>query len=96
MFKLTNKDTRTTDILSCCGCFVTCMGAHFPTVELDNAIQLSTISRMLEFLWRSSKWACQFDHFLQYTSGLEFLACSLDTDLNCVTAMLQLCPSVNH
>ena len=96
MFKVNNKDTRTTDILPCSGCFVTCMGAHFPTVELDNAIRLSTLSRMLEFLWHSSKWARQFDHFLQYMSGLEVLACSLDTDLNCVTTMLQLCPSLNH
>ena len=48
------------------------------------------------FLWCSSKWACQFAHFLQYMSGLEVLACSLDTELYYVTTLLLLCPSLNH
>ena len=48
------------------------------------------------FLWHSSKWAHWFGSFLQYTSGLEVLACSLNTDLIYVTTMLQLCPSLNH
>ena len=69
---------------------------HFPAVELDNAIQFSTLFRMSRFLWHSSKWAHRFGHCLQYTSGIEVLAFSLDTDLNCVTAMLQLRTSLNH
>ena len=72
------------------------MGTHFPAADLDNAIRFSTLSRMSGFLWHSSKWASRFGHFLQYTSGLEVLVCSLDTDLNYVTAMLQLCFSLNH
>ena len=71
------------------------MGAHFPAVELDNAIWFSILSRMSGFLWHSSKWACRFGRFLQYMPGLEVLACSLDTDLSYVTAILQLCPSLN-
>ena len=57
------------------------MGASFPAVELDNAIRFITLSRMSGFLWHSSKWAHQFACFLQYMSGFEVLACSLDTDL---------------
>ena len=72
------------------------MGAHFPAVELNNAIRFSILSRMSGFLWHSSKWARQFDRFLQYTSGLEVLACSLDTDINYVTTKLQLRLSLNH
>ena len=53
-------------------------------------------SRMSGFLWHSFKWACQFGCFLQHTPWLEVLACSLDTDLNYVPAMLQLHPSLNH
>ena len=64
------------------------MSMHFPAVELDNAIQFSTLSGMSGFLWHSSKWACRFGRFLQYMPGLEVLACSLVTDLNYVTAML--------
>ena len=78
-------------------CFLTCMGANFPAVELDNTIWFSTLSRMSGFLWHSSKWACQFSCFLQYMSGLEVLACSLSTNLNYVITMLQLHPSLlNH
>ena len=62
--------------------FLTCMGAHFPAVELDNAKWLSILSRVSGFLWHSSKWACRFGRFLQYTSGLKVLACSLDIDVN--------------
>ena len=47
-------------------------------------------------MWHSSKWAHWFGRFLHYTPGLEVLACSLDTDLNYVTAMPQLRPSLNH
>ena len=72
------------------------MGGHFPTVELDNAIQFTTLSWMSGFLWYSSKWARWFGRFLQYATGLEVLACSLDTKLNYVTAILQLCPLLNH
>ena len=55
-----------------------------PAVELDNTIQFSTLSRMSGLLWYSSKWVCCFGRSLQYTSGIEVLACSLDTDLNYV------------
>ena len=73
------------------------MGVHFPTVELDIAIWFSTLSRMPRFLWHGSRWARWLDHFLQYnTPRLYVLACNLDTDLNYVTAMLQLCLSLNH
>ena len=72
------------------------MGAHFPAVELDNVIQFRIPSRKSGFLWRSSKWARRFGRFLQYTSGIEVLPCSHDTDLNYVTTMLQLHPSLNH
>ena len=73
------------------GFFITCTGAHFPAVELDNAL-FSTLSRMSGFLWHSSKWACQFGRFLQYTPGLEKLACSLNTDLNYMTTMHRTVP----
>ena len=56
------------------------MGAHFPAVELNDAIWFSTLFSMSGFLWHSCKWASRFSRFLQYTSGLEVLACSLDTD----------------
>ena len=58
------------------------MGAHFPAVELDNTIRFSTLSRISGFLWHSSKWVRRFGRFLQYTSGIEVLACSLDTNLD--------------
>ena len=38
--------------------------------------------------WHISKWAHQFSHFLQYTSELEVLACSLNTDLNHANTIL--------
>ena len=31
------------EVLPCSGCFVTCMGAHFPTFELDNGIRFITL-----------------------------------------------------
>ena len=67
------------------------MGAHFLAVELENAIPFDTLSRMSGFLWHSSKWACRFGRFLQYTSELEVLARSLDIDLTYGITMLQLC-----
>ena len=70
------------EVLSCSGWFLTCMGAHFPAVELDNANWLSILSRMSGFLWHSSKWDCRFGRFLQYTSGLKVFACSPDIDVN--------------
>ena len=84
------------EVLQCSSCFITCMGADFPAVELDNAVRFSILSRMSAFLWRSSKWACRFGRFFQYASGLEVLACSLDTDVNYVTTMLQPRLSLNH
>ena len=84
------------EVLPCSGCFTTCMGAHFHAVQLDNTISFSTLSRMSGFFWHSSKWARRFGCFLQYMSGLEVLACSLDTDLNYVITMLRLHPSLNH
>ena len=83
------------EILPCSGCFITYIGAHFPVVELDNAIQFSTFSRMPGLLWHISKWPCRFGRFLQYTSGLEVLASNLNTDLNYVITMLQVHPSLN-
>ena len=71
------------------------MGVHFPGVKLDNAIWFSTLSRMSGFLWHGTKWAGCVGQSLQYTSGIEVLPCSLDTNLNYVTAMLQLHPSLN-
>ena len=68
---------------------------HFPAVELDNVIWFSILFAMSVFLWYSSKWACWFSRFLQYTSGLEVLACSLDTEINYVATMLQLHLSQN-
>ena len=62
--------------------------SHFPVVELDNAIWFGTLSREPGFLWHGSNWAGQFVHFLQYTSGLEALACSIYTDFNYVITML--------
>ena len=72
------------EVLSFSGCFITCIGAHFSPVELDNMIQFSLLSRMSRFpvLLHSSKWACRFGHSLEYMSGIEVLACSLNTDLN--------------
>ena len=32
------------EVLSCSGCFITCMGAHVPAAELDNAIWFSILS----------------------------------------------------
>ena len=84
------------EVLPCSGYFITCMGAHFPAVELDNIIWFSTLSSKSGFLWHSSKWAHKFSLFLQYASGIEVLACSLDSNLNYVTAMLQLHPSLIH
>ena len=66
-------------------------------VELDNVIRFSTLSRISGYLWHSSKWAHRFGRFLQYTPGLEVLACSFDTDLNYVTlAIPQMCSFLNH
>ena len=85
-------DSSGVEVLSCSGCFITCMGAHFPTVELDNSIQIGTLSRIPG--WGScGNW---FGRFLQYKSRLEILACSLDADLNYVTTMLQLRLYLNH
>ena len=72
------------------------MGAHFPTVEFDNAIRFSTLFRMSRFLWYSSRWARRFGCFFQYKPGLEVLASSLDTDRNYVTPTLQLHHSLNN
>ena len=84
------------EVLPCSGCFINYIGVHFPVIELDNTIWCNTLSRMLGFLWHSFKWACQFGHFLQYMSEIKVLACSLDIDLNYMTTMLQLHPSLNH
>ena len=57
------------EVLPCSCCFITCMGVHFPVVELDDAIWFSTIFRMSGFLQHSSKWVHQFGRFLKYPSG---------------------------
>ena len=41
---------------SCSGSFTTCMGAHFPAVELDNAIRFSILSRVSGFMRHSPNW----------------------------------------
>ena len=84
------------EVLPCSGCFISCMGAGFTAVELDNAIRFSTLSRMSGFLCHSSKWTRLFSRFLQHTSKIEVLACSLNTNLNYVTTMLQLHLSLSH
>ena len=84
------------EVIWCSGCFITSTGVQFPTIELDNTIWFSTLSKMSGFLRHSSKWACWFSCFLQYKSGLEVLGCSLNNDLNYVTTMFQLHPSLNQ
>ena len=49
------------------------------------------LERVSGYLWYRSKWSCRFGHVLQSASGLEVLACSIDTDFNCVITMLQSC-----
>ena len=71
------------------------MGGHFPAVGLDNVVCFSTLFMMSGFLWHSSKWARRFNCSLQYTSGIEVLAYSFNTNLNYVTTMLQLHPFSN-
>ena len=83
------------EALPCSVCFATCMGAFFSTVELDNAIQLSTLSRASGFPWDSSKWVRRFGRSLQYALWLEVLACSFYTDFSSVITMLQLLPTLN-
>ena len=68
--------------------YTACIGMHFLADELDNVIQFGTLSRVSGFLCHGSKWAHRFVHFLQYTSGLEVLACSIYTDFNYVITML--------
>ena len=46
---------------------------------------------MSGYLWYRSKWSPWFGRVLQYTSGLEVLSCSIDTDFNYVINMLQSC-----
>ena len=62
--------------------YTACVGAHVPAVELDNAIWFGTLSRVSVFLWHGSKWALRFVCFLQYTLGLEVVACRIYTDFN--------------
>ena len=71
------------------------MDALFPTVELDNTIWFSTLSRVSRFLWHGSKWVPWLQCFLQYMSGLEVLACSFDINFEPVITMLQLCSLIN-
>ena len=62
--------------------FITCMGAHFSAVELDNAIRFSTLPGC-----QGSCGIVPNGHAAM--PGLEVLARSLDTDLRYVTTMLQ-------
>ena len=62
--------------------YTACVGAHVPAVELDNAIWFGTLSRVSVFLWHGSKWALRFVCFLQYTLGLEVVACRIYNDFN--------------
>ena len=72
------------------------MDAHFSVIELDNIIQFSTLSRMSGFLWHTNGPTSLVISFVQYTSEIEVLACSLVTNLDYVITMLQLHPSLNH
>ena len=51
--------------------------------------------------WRQGKFQSAYTdinyfHFFQYTSGLEVLACSFETDFSYMTTVLQLRPSLKH
>ena len=66
------------------------MGAHFSAVEMDNAIRFSVESGPVPwYFWHSSKWSCRFGRAFQYTSELEVLAYSIDTNFSNVITMLQ-------
>ena len=71
------------------------MDENFHAVELDVVIWFSTHSRVSWLLWHSSRWVQCFSHFLQYTSGLEMLACTFDTNFDYVSTTIQLFPSLN-
>ena len=66
------------------------MGAHFSTVEMDNAIRFTIVSDPLE---RAREPLAQLMVLpvlpVQYKSGLEVLAYSIDIDFNNVVTMLQ-------
>ena len=70
----------------CFGSHSPCRSVHFPVVEEDHRTGLVlclALLRALRFLWHCSKLACQSVlEILQYTPGLEVLACSMDTDVN--------------
>ena len=78
------------EIIPCFGRFITCMGMHFLTVELNSMIQFNTLSRMSLFLQYSSKWVYQFSLFPQYLSELEVLAVVLTLTLKVVSATFLL------
>ena len=61
-----------------------CRGTHFSTVEEDEGTGLALPGPWVSgFLWQNSKCARQFTcGILQYTSGLEVLACGIDTNVN--------------
>ena len=69
----------------CSGSFKICMGAHVLAVELDNTIRFSIVWPLIGchgtcgIVPNDSPWC---DRVLQYTSGLEMLECSIDTDFN--------------
>ena len=71
------------EVLPCNDCFITCMGAHFPAVELDNVIWFSTFT------------GCQSSCGI-VPNGPAMLACSIDQNLNYVTTMLQLDHYLSH
>ena len=78
-------------------CFSTCMGTHFPAVEMNHVIRFSALSRVLGFLWHSSKWSngasvVSFDT----QQGLKCQHVDLNTAFNYVVTVLQLCPSFNY
>ena len=73
-------------------CAVACVSVN----SMNNAIWISTLSRMSGFLWLSSKYACWFCYFVQYVSGLEVLACNFNTISNYVTTILQLHYSLSY
>ena len=73
----------------CSVCHSAFRAVHFPLVEEDHRTGLALRPVMLKLsglLWHCSKWSRQSVlKILQYTPGLEMLACSIDPDLNYYT-----------
>lgn len=66
--------------------------AWMPTLSQSIRLCLA-LSNMSRFLWHNSVWVCRFGWVLQYISGDEALACSIDSDFNNVIVTFWLHPS---